>query len=76
MIKRMSVVAGIFLTIVIFTGTISHVSAAPALTRISSGKILFDNFNRASLGTAYTAEGGGTGGWSISGNRAQYQSSG
>ncbi len=72
----MSAVVGVFLTIVIFTGAISHVSAAPALTRTSSGKILFDNFNRASLGTAYTAEGGGTGGWSISGNRVQYQSSG
>jgi glucose/arabinose dehydrogenase len=48
--------------------------AAPSLTRTASGKLLFDDFNRASLGSSYTAEGGGMANWSIVGNRVRYQS--
>jgi hypothetical protein len=48
--------------------------ATPTLSRTSSGKLFFDDFNRTLLGSGYTPEDLGTGGWAIVGNRLRYTS--
>jgi hypothetical protein len=50
------------------------VASPPVLVRSSLGKLFFDDFNRTSVGSGYTAEGMGASGWSIVGNRLKYTS--
>ncbi|MEP6704454.1 MAG: hypothetical protein ABJB34_06595, partial [Acidobacteriota bacterium] len=59
-----------------FSGPTKRSLAAEAVTRTVSGKLFFDSFDRAALGSSYAAEGGDPSAWSISGNRVEYNSSG
>ncbi|OGE79154.1 MAG: hypothetical protein A2751_05960 [Candidatus Doudnabacteria bacterium RIFCSPHIGHO2_01_FULL_46_14] len=72
----MVVLAGLLLMVASLGINAFSVSAAGVLTRTTTGKLFFDDFNRASIGSNYLAEGGGTGNWSIVGNRVRYQSAG
>src|SRR3989344_365191 len=69
----------LFLVLFIFLISLTFqkiVHAAPTVVKTTSGKVFFDDFNRTSIGSGYTAEGVGTSSWSMNANRVRYTSSG